>query len=147
MYKLFYYPRNASWAPHLVLKELGVDHELILVDRKTNAHKSEQYMMLNPTGRIPTLIDGDLVIFESAANGEKNFNMAIELGMESTYVIKKNNKGEYVLRFMSSVPLAQAPPSTPAQTVIVYNVNPVATPVATQTSQTISTTTTTTSFH
>jgi Domain of unknown function (DUF4476) len=85
------------------------------------------------------------IIFESAANGEKNFNMAIELGMESTYVIKKNNKGEYVLRFMSSVPLAQAPPSTPAQTVIVYNLNPVATPVATQTSQTISTTTTTTS--
>lgn len=85
------------------------------------------------------------VIFESAANGEKNFNLAIELGNESTYVIKKNNKGEFVLRFMSSVPIAQAPASAPAQTVIVYNVNPVATPVAAQTSQTISTTTTTTS--
>ena len=67
MYKLFYYPRNASWAPHLVLKELGVDHELILVDRKTNAHKSNDYLALNPTGKIPTLIDGELVIFESAA--------------------------------------------------------------------------------
>ena len=67
MYKLFYYPRNASWAPHLVLKELGVDHELILVDRKINAHKSADYLVLNPTGRIPTLIDGELIIFESAA--------------------------------------------------------------------------------
>ncbi|MET0356466.1 MAG: glutathione S-transferase family protein [Cellvibrio sp.] len=67
MYKLFYYPRNASWAPHLVLKELDVEYELILVDRKTNAHKSEEYIALNPTGRIPTLVDGDLVIFESAA--------------------------------------------------------------------------------
>jgi glutathione S-transferase len=67
MYKLFYYPRNASWAPHLVLKELGVAHELILVDRKTNAQKSADYLALNPTGRIPTLIDGDLTIFESAA--------------------------------------------------------------------------------
>ncbi|MBK7966834.1 MAG: DUF4476 domain-containing protein [Bacteroidetes bacterium] len=84
------------------------------------------------------------VIFESAANGEKNFNLAIELGNENTYVIKKNNKGEFVLRFMSSVPLAQAPASTPAQTVVAYHVNPVATPVETQTSQTISTTTTTT---
>lgn len=65
MYKLFYYPRNASWAPHLVLKELAVDHELILVDRKTNAHKSADYLALNPTGRIPTLIDGELIIFES----------------------------------------------------------------------------------
>ena len=67
MYKLFYYPRNASWAPHLVLKEMGVAHELILVDRKTNAQKSADYLSLNPTGRIPTLIDGDLTIFESAA--------------------------------------------------------------------------------
>ena len=67
MYKLFYYPRNASWVPHLVLKELGVDHELILVDRKTNAHKSTDYLALNPTGRIPTLVDGDQTIFESSA--------------------------------------------------------------------------------
>jgi len=28
MYKLFYYPRNASWAPHLVLKEMGVDFDI-----------------------------------------------------------------------------------------------------------------------
>ncbi|RYG15495.1 MAG: glutathione S-transferase family protein [Chitinophagaceae bacterium] len=67
MYKLFYYPRNASWAPHLVLKDMGVAHELILVDRKTNAHKNADYLALNPTGRIPTLVDGELVIFESAA--------------------------------------------------------------------------------
>ena len=33
MYKLFYYPRNASWAPHMVLKEMGVAFELELVDR------------------------------------------------------------------------------------------------------------------
>lgn len=84
------------------------------------------------------------VIFESTANGEKNFNLAIELGMENTYVIKRNNKGEFVLRFMGSVPIAQAPAPAPSQAVIVYNVNPVATQGATQTSQTISTTTTTT---
>ncbi len=67
MFKLFYFPRNASWAPHLVLEEINADYELVLVDRKSNAQKSEGYMALNPTGRIPTLVDGDLVIFESAA--------------------------------------------------------------------------------
>ncbi len=67
MYKLFYFPRNASWAPHLVLEEMGADYELVLVDRKSNAQKSEEYMALNPTGRIPTLIDDGLVLFESAA--------------------------------------------------------------------------------
>ena len=67
MYKLFYYPRNASWAPHLLLAELGVDYELILVDRKTQQQKSPDYLALNPSGRIPTLVDDQLVIFESAA--------------------------------------------------------------------------------
>ncbi|MES2675754.1 MAG: glutathione S-transferase family protein [Pseudomonadota bacterium] len=67
MYKLFYYPRNASWAPHLVLAEMGVEFELVLVDRKSNEQKSSEYLALNPTGRIPTLIDRELVIFESAA--------------------------------------------------------------------------------
>ena len=82
------------------------------------------------------------VIFEGSSLGEKNFNLAIELGKESTYVIKKNNKGEFVLRFMSSVLIAQAPRNSPEQAVVVYHVNPVATP--TQSSQTTSTTTTTT---
>lgn len=67
MYKLFYYPRNASWAPHLVLAEMGVDFELVLVDRKSNEQKTCEYLALNPTGRIPTLADNELIIFESAA--------------------------------------------------------------------------------
>lgn len=67
MYKLFYYPRNASWAPHLVLAEMGVEYELVLVDRKSNEHKSSEYLALNPTGRIPTLSDSGNIIFESAA--------------------------------------------------------------------------------
>jgi glutathione S-transferase len=72
MYKLFYYPRNASWAPHLVLVEMGVDFELILVDRKSSQQKSADYLRLNPTGRIPTLVETnadskETVIFESAA--------------------------------------------------------------------------------
>ncbi|MDQ2076265.1 glutathione S-transferase family protein [Marinimicrobium sp. ABcell2] len=67
MYKLFYFPRNASWAPHMVLHHMKVEYELVLVDRKTNEQKSESYLKLNPTGRIPTLVDGDLSLFESAA--------------------------------------------------------------------------------
>lgn len=67
MYKLFYYPRNASWAPHMLLKELVVEHELVLVDRKSEAQKGQEYLKINPTGRIPTLVDGERVIFESAA--------------------------------------------------------------------------------
>jgi glutathione S-transferase len=67
IYKLYYYPGNANLAPHMLLEELGVDYELVLVDRGNNSHKSPEYLKLNPTGRIPVLIDGDLVPFESAA--------------------------------------------------------------------------------
>jgi glutathione S-transferase len=65
--RLHYYPSNASLTPHVVLEELGVPYELALVDRTADAHKSPQYLALNPAGRIPVLVDGDLVIFETAA--------------------------------------------------------------------------------
>ena len=51
----------------MLLAELGVEYELILVDRKAEAQKSHEYLRLNPTGRIPTLIDERKPIFESAA--------------------------------------------------------------------------------
>lgn len=64
------------------------------------------------------------VIFENTAQGEQNFNLSVQLGNETSYSIKKNNKGAYVLRLISTVPLAQAPVSAPAQNVVVYNQNP-----------------------
>jgi len=67
MYELFYYPSNASLAPHFVLEEIGAPFLLRLVDRKLNAQKDPEYMKRNPMGRIPTLVDGELVLFESAA--------------------------------------------------------------------------------
>ena len=67
MYELFYYPGNASLAPHFVLEEIGAPFQLTLVDRTLNGQKDPEYMKRNPMGRIPTLIDGDLVLFESAA--------------------------------------------------------------------------------
>jgi glutathione S-transferase len=67
MYELFYFPSNASLAPHFVLEEVGAPFELRLVDRKTDGQKDPAYMKRNPLGRIPTLVDGDLVLFESAA--------------------------------------------------------------------------------
>jgi len=67
MYKLYYYPGNANLAPHILLEEIGASYELVLVDRERNEQKSKAYMKLNPNGRIPTLVDGKLILFESAA--------------------------------------------------------------------------------
>lgn len=57
-----------------------------------------------------------------------------------TYMIKQNRKGDYVLRFQNSVPLAQAPPPPPTQVVHVYSATPPAASVSvTQTTTTTST--------
>ncbi len=45
----------------------GVEYELQFVDRESNSQKSAEYLKLNPAGRIPTLIDGSLTLFESPA--------------------------------------------------------------------------------
>jgi glutathione S-transferase len=67
MIQLHYAPGNASMTPHMLLEELGVPFELKLVDRANNAHKSAAYLKMNPNGLIPVLVDGDLVLYESAA--------------------------------------------------------------------------------
>ncbi|WP_024514425.1 glutathione S-transferase family protein [Bradyrhizobium sp. Tv2a-2] len=67
MYQLHYFPSNANAAPHMVLEELGLPYELVLVDRTRNAQRSDEYLKINPNGRIPTLVDRELVLFEAAA--------------------------------------------------------------------------------
>ncbi|MDA8051231.1 MAG: glutathione S-transferase N-terminal domain-containing protein [Rhodospirillales bacterium] len=66
-YALYYYPGNVSLLPHMMLCEIGAAFELRLVDRAKNAQKSAEYLRLNPNGRIPVLLDGDLMLFETAA--------------------------------------------------------------------------------
>ncbi len=67
MYRLYFYPGNANLAPHVLLEEVGAAYELVLVDREAKGQKDADYLRLNPNGRIPTLVDGDLVLFEAAA--------------------------------------------------------------------------------
>jgi glutathione S-transferase len=67
MYVLHYYPGNASLLPHMAVREAGAPFELRLVDRAQGAQNSADYLRLNPNGRIPVLVQGDLVLFETAA--------------------------------------------------------------------------------
>jgi glutathione S-transferase len=67
MYTLHYSPTDASMTPHMVLEELGVPFELALVDRSRHAQRTPEYLKLNPNGKIPVLVDGELVLYETAA--------------------------------------------------------------------------------
>lgn len=67
MYKLFWSPGSAAMAPQAVLEEIGVAYEPVRIDVAAKQHHQAEYKKLNPNGRIPTLVDGDFVIFETAA--------------------------------------------------------------------------------
>jgi glutathione S-transferase len=54
-------------APHAALAEAGAEYELVRVELDENGAASAEYLALNPWGRVPTLVDGDLVLTESAA--------------------------------------------------------------------------------
>jgi len=67
MYTLYYSPGSASLVVHWLLIELGVEHRLALVDLENRAHKSADYLALNPNGVVPTLIVDDYPVAECAA--------------------------------------------------------------------------------
>ncbi len=49
----------------LLEKGVSVDERVVALERKE--HKGDAYRALNPYGRVPTLVDGELVLFESTA--------------------------------------------------------------------------------
>jgi glutathione S-transferase len=54
-------------APHAILREIGCPFELHRVDVALRQNFSAGYLALNPLHRVPTLVHGDVVLYESAA--------------------------------------------------------------------------------
>ncbi len=51
----------------LVIAELGLPVEIVEVDMAAGENRSPEYLALNPNGKVPTLVDGDFVLWESRA--------------------------------------------------------------------------------
>lgn len=63
---------NADFSPNTlrvraVIYELALDVEMINVDVFGGGNKSEEFLAINPNGKIPALVDGDFVLWESRA--------------------------------------------------------------------------------
>lgn len=58
---------TAALVVHWLLIELGIEHELVLLDFDAREHKSAEYLALNPAGVVPTLLIDGLVLTEAAA--------------------------------------------------------------------------------
>lgn len=67
MYRLYYCPSTASLAAHWMLIEMAVSFELTLIDTATGVQKSPDYLKLNPSGVVPTLIVDGAPVCEVAA--------------------------------------------------------------------------------
>jgi glutathione S-transferase len=50
-----------------VAYELGISLELVHVDLVNGAQRRPDFLALNPNGRVPVLVDGELILWESTA--------------------------------------------------------------------------------
>lgn len=70
MITLYYHPlSNPSLYPLFVAEASGLAYERKLIDLHTQEQKGEDFRAINPFGRVPAMVDGDLVIGESSAIG------------------------------------------------------------------------------
>ena len=70
MIDLYTAPTPNGWKASITLEELGIPYEVHVVNLLGGDQKKPDYLMLNPNGRIPTIVDrgeGGFAVFESGA--------------------------------------------------------------------------------
>lgn len=49
------------------LEELSLPYEFVKLDMKVGAHQQPDFLVINPMGKVPAIVDGDLKLWESGA--------------------------------------------------------------------------------
>ena len=65
--KLYHFPSPNPQKVTFALLELGLDCEKIPVDLSKREQRDPAFLAVNPFGRVPVLVDGDLMLSESHA--------------------------------------------------------------------------------
>ena len=65
--KLYYFPSPNPQKVRFAIIELGLDCEMVNVNLTKGEHRQPAFLALNPFGRVPVLVDGDLTLWESHA--------------------------------------------------------------------------------
>jgi glutathione S-transferase len=65
--QLYEFAPTRSIRVRWVLQELGVDFESVPVNPITGETRHPDFLKINPAGKVPVLVDGDLVLTESVA--------------------------------------------------------------------------------
>jgi glutathione S-transferase len=64
---LYHSPASRAFITYWMLEELGVPFQVETVDIRKGQQKSPAYLKLNPSGKVPTLTDGKVVVSEAPA--------------------------------------------------------------------------------
>ena len=65
--QLYHFPSPNPQKVTFALEELGLDCEIVPLDLAKGEHRQPAFLALNPLGRVPVLVDGDLTLPESHA--------------------------------------------------------------------------------
>jgi glutathione S-transferase len=65
--KLYEFAPTRSIRARWTLQELGIDFESVTVNLQRAEHRRPEFLRLNPAGKLPVLVDGDVVLNESVA--------------------------------------------------------------------------------
>jgi glutathione S-transferase len=67
MLKLYGGARSRATIVQWGLEELEVPYEFVLLDMQTGEHRQPAFLSINPMGKVPAIVDGDLKLWESGA--------------------------------------------------------------------------------
>lgn len=67
MLKLYGGARSRASIVQWYLEEIGVPYEFVLLDMEAGEHRQQEYLAINPIGKVPAIVDGDFKLWESGA--------------------------------------------------------------------------------
>ncbi|WP_394779776.1 glutathione S-transferase family protein [Undibacterium sp.] len=64
---LFHSPQSRSACARVLLEELGADYQLHALNMKAAEQRGTAYLAVNPMGKVPAILHGDVLVTEQAA--------------------------------------------------------------------------------
>jgi len=65
--KLYGPVRSSAGRCYLCLEEIGIPYESVNINLMEKEHLGAKFLEINPNGKVPALVDGDVTLFESMA--------------------------------------------------------------------------------
>ena len=67
MMQFYFAPGSVSLASHIALEEAGAEYEAVLMDGRVRMERGQEYLAINPKGRVPALVTARGVLTETIA--------------------------------------------------------------------------------